>query len=532
MTRIKLIEAPGRSRANQPHAKPQRLQRSKQTAFATSRSLRALAIICIFALAACLAGCQQPAPTGQAVPRPAGQAAPQAPRAKPGPYRVLFDASHGETAGNADWVISTSQPDPLGENAAPRAEADWTGALSAWGVALQQTGRYQLKTLPRGGRASYGSRAEPLDLANFDVFIVPEPNIRFSADEKAAILAFVQGGGGLFMIADHDGSDRNSDGADSLQIWNELMRDGGNPFGFSFDARNIERDNPRNIPADAATDPVIRGPFGRVTGSIVRGGTTATIDPGANPSVRGLIYRTGADTGGTGGVFFLTSALGKGRVAAWGDSSPIDDGTGTSYDQLYDGWDDAGGSDAILALNATEWLARGGANSGPAVATPSAQASATATAGQTATIENGDFERGLDGWQARGDARASADRAHGGRQAARLCGANNCQASISQTIDIPAGARSATLGYAVAIVTQETRHPYDFLTVELRGPDGRSLDTLQRLSDADAAKGWRAATFDLSAYAGQTVDLVFSAASGRVAPTTFFLDDVSVVVAQ
>jgi hypothetical protein len=49
------------------------------------------------------------------------------------PYRVLFDGSHGETAGNADWIISTSQPDPLAQNSAPTSETSWTGAISAWG---------------------------------------------------------------------------------------------------------------------------------------------------------------------------------------------------------------------------------------------------------------------------------------------------------------------------------------------------------------------------------------------------------------
>ncbi|MBV9823893.1 MAG: hydrolase, partial [Actinobacteria bacterium] len=44
------------------------------------------------------------------------------------PYKVLFDASHGETAGNADWIISTSQPDPLAQNANPTSETSWTGA--------------------------------------------------------------------------------------------------------------------------------------------------------------------------------------------------------------------------------------------------------------------------------------------------------------------------------------------------------------------------------------------------------------------
>src|SRR6478736_136898 len=59
-----------------------------------------------------------------------------------GTHRVLFDNTKAETAGNADWIISTSQPDPLGQDATPSAETDWTGALSSWGVALQRTGEY------------------------------------------------------------------------------------------------------------------------------------------------------------------------------------------------------------------------------------------------------------------------------------------------------------------------------------------------------------------------------------------------------
>jgi hypothetical protein len=341
-------------------------------------------MLCALALIAGLAGCRQmpiappaSAPTthtpatGIPTPRQA-QGEPHSGAARDS-YAVLFDASHGETFGNADWVISASRPDPLGEHANPRVETDWTGALSAWGVALHKTGRYRLMTLPRGGQISYGKRTNQLDLANFQVFVVPEPNVRFADAEKTAIMTFVQNGGGLFMIADHDKSDRNGDGMDSLRIWNDLMGDnavqGGDPFGFRFDALNIGSDNPRKIAPGAADSPVIRGPFGTVTGSIIRGGTTATLAPADNPSVQPLLYRSRADTKGTSGVFFLTSAFGKGRVAAWGDSSTIDDGTGAAGEQLFDGWDDAGGSDAILALNATEWLAQGGA-AAPAAARP------------------------------------------------------------------------------------------------------------------------------------------------------------------
>ncbi len=127
-------------------------------------------------------------------------------------YNVLFDNAHAETAGNADWIISTSQPDPLAQNANPQVETDWTGGLSSWGVALQRTGRYSLKT--NTSTLTYGNTANALDLSHFNALILPEPNTLFTSSEKTAILNFVSNGGGLFMIADHNGSDRNNDGND------------------------------------------------------------------------------------------------------------------------------------------------------------------------------------------------------------------------------------------------------------------------------------------------------------------------------
>src|SRR3954469_19973104 len=114
-----------------------------------------------------------------------------APAAAATPYRVLFDASHGETAGNADWIISTAQPDPLAQNANPTSETSWTGAISAWGVALQRTGRYSLKTST--GPLTYGGTGT-LDLSHFNALVVPEPNTLFTTAEKTAILNFVRNG--------------------------------------------------------------------------------------------------------------------------------------------------------------------------------------------------------------------------------------------------------------------------------------------------------------------------------------------------
>jgi hypothetical protein len=276
------------------------------------------------------------------------------------PVRVLFDNTKAETAGNADWIVSTSQPDPTGENADPQDEGDWTGALSAWGVALQKTGGYSLDTLPDGDTITYGGGGD-LDLSKFDVFVLPEPNVALSADEKTAVMKFVQAGGGLFMISDHDNSDRNNDGIDSVGVLNDLMTDNSvdssDPFGFSIDVKDISSDTPAAV--DDGSNPVLHGSFGDVTKSAIHDGTTQTLKPSDNSNVTGLVYLSSATAGGDSGAFFTTSTFGDGRVAVWGDSSTIDDGTGQSGNTLYDGWNE--NSNAALALNATAWL--GGAAS-------------------------------------------------------------------------------------------------------------------------------------------------------------------------
>ncbi|MEO9240608.1 MAG: putative Ig domain-containing protein [Jatrophihabitantaceae bacterium] len=301
-------------------------------------------------------------------------------------YKVLFDNTKAETAGNADWVISTSQPDPLAQNANPTSETSWTGAISAWGVALQKTGRYSLKTLPSGSSITYGGTGAQ-DLKNFNAFVLPEPNVLLTASEKTAIMTFVQNGGGLFMISDHTGSDRNNDGADSPAVLNDLMTnnsvDSTDPFGFSIDLLNIASENPNVIGASAGSDPIIKGPFGTATGTIIRNGTTVTMKPADNPNVRGEIYRTGFSASGTTGAAVATSTFGAGRVMFIGDSSTIDDGTGSSGNTLYNGWNDPAGTDDKVMLNGTEWLAGGGSGGGTggvSVGNPGSQSSTVGTA--------------------------------------------------------------------------------------------------------------------------------------------------------
>jgi hypothetical protein len=460
-------------------------------------------------------------------------------------HRVLFDNAHAETAGNADWIISTSQPDPLGQNASPSKETDWTGALSSWGVALQKTGQYSLDTLPSGSSLSYGTSAA-LDLKNFDEVVIDEPNTRFTTAEKTALMTFVKNGGGLFLISDHHGSDRDNDGYDSPAVINDLLTnnsvDSTDPFGFSVDSLDISSDHPKAI--TDSSNPVLDGSFGTVTGSLIADGTTFTLKPSDNSSVKGLLWRTGYSSTGTTGAFFVTSTFGSGRVAIWGDSSPVDDGTGQSGNTLYDGWNDSSATNAALALNATAWLA--GASGG--TATGGTTTGGTTTGGSTTSggttggsgcsaaqlLGNPGFESGSTVWSATSGIinTSSKEAARTGSYKAWLDGYGTTTTdTLSQTVTVPAGC-SATLGYWLHVDTAETTTStaYDTLKVQVLNSSGSVLATVGSFSNLDAATGYAQHTADLSAYAGQTVTVKFTGTEDSEKQTSFVVDDTSLNV--
>ena len=280
--------------------------------------------------------------------------------------KILFDATKAQTAGNADWVIDADiangpqrLPTPAQSGiTASTPETFWTGAISAWGVALAQRG-YQVETLPGSGRISYNDATNAQDLSNYAAYIVDEPNIRYTAAEKTAILNYVRDGGGLFMISDHNISDRNNDGWDSPNIWNDLMASASpaNPFGITFDLNNLTFTTGVGAAA-APTDSLLHGPAGNPVAMEYHNGASLTLSSTANASVRGALFRPGQATTGSTGVLVAHARYGRGRVAALGDSSPPDDGSGAPGNNLYDGWAaEANGDHARILLNATIWLA-------------------------------------------------------------------------------------------------------------------------------------------------------------------------------
>lgn len=297
------------------------------------------------------------------------------------PIKVLFDATKAEMAGNADWVIDAdlfnlgvktggSMATGYGNEANPQriptpaqsgitantSEAYWKGGLSAWGVELAKMG-YTVESLPYNGLITYGNASNVQDLTNYKIFVICEPNIVFTTAQKQAIINFVNNGGGLFMVADHNVSDRNNDGWDSPHIFNDLMTNNGivsNPFGISFDYQNFSQttSNYNSLPLD----PVLHGPKGNPTQLKFSNGTSMTLNTTANSSVKGLIYKTGSSFG-TANVLMAHAHYGNGKVVAIGDSSPCDDGTGDTNDVLYCGWScEVNGDHARLFLNASIWL--------------------------------------------------------------------------------------------------------------------------------------------------------------------------------
>ena len=304
--------------------------------------------------------------------------------------KILFDATKAETAANADWVIDSDvfnldfNPGPVtgtgGDESNPQrvptpaatlgqtySETYWKGALSYWGLDCVKN-NYSPETLPVGAAITYGNAGNAQDLSHYKAFIVCEPNIQFTAAEKTAILTYVANGGGLFMISDHDASDRNSDGWDSPRIWDDLMQSNStgntNPFGMIFNRPgtasidNFSETSSNVNPALAANDSILHGPMGNVSMVKWTNGTSMTLSPAANATVRAVIYKTSVSPAtGNNLVMVAYAHYGQGKVIAIGDSSPCDDGTGDPNDNLFTGYDgDVPPNHRNLLMNGTIWL--------------------------------------------------------------------------------------------------------------------------------------------------------------------------------
>ena len=273
--------------------------------------------------------------------------------------RALFDNAHAETSGNSDWVIDTDQPVPLPAQSTvgpATARTYWLGGISSWGIDLVKRG-YQVAT--NIAPITYGNASNLYDLSKWDVFILPEPNTRFTAAESTAIFNYVRDGGGVIFVVDHYGSDRNNDGWDSPRIYNafDTQQLWGIHWQVSGESSNSISQDSGNVES-SPTDSIIHGPNGVADSLSFHAGDTAVLSPATNPRVRGLVWMNGL-AHGTTGLMAARSEYGSGRIVTAGDSSPIDDGSAApGNSSIFDGWGEASGRDSLFFLNATFWATR------------------------------------------------------------------------------------------------------------------------------------------------------------------------------
>ena len=157
------------------------------------------------------------------------------------------------------------------------------------------------------------------------------------------------------MISDHNISDRNGDGFDSVAVWNDLMTTNTvqtNPFGFKIDLTNYSQTT-TNVLSAASTNPILNGTLGTVTNLKFSAGASLTT---TTTVAKGLIWKTGSAQSTTN-VMCASSTFGTGRVFVICDSSPADDGSGAPGDNLFPGWTELI-SHSRLHMNASLWLAK------------------------------------------------------------------------------------------------------------------------------------------------------------------------------
>ncbi|QFZ73515.1 M1 family peptidase [Streptomyces fagopyri] len=162
----------------------------------------------------------------------------------------------------------------------------------------------------------------------------------------------------------------------------------------------------------------------------------------------------------------------------------------------------------------------------PAAAAPPTAPSADAcTPAQVVT--NGGFESGTSPWTQSSTSvitSRAGQTAHDGTSFAWLDGVGSTHTdTLSQSVTIPSGCSSAALTFWLHIDTTETTTStaYDKLTAKI------GTTTLATYSNLNKNTGYAQKSFDVSAFAGQTVTVAFTGTEDSSLRTSFVLDDIA-----
>lgn len=305
---------------------------------------------------------------------------------------VLFDNSHGETAGQADWVIDggfSDFADDLVKNGYTVRE--YRGVDKNTDGAIRYFDDRNASNVDKNEAViTYEA------IKNADVFIMAEANRPFTISERAALKRFVDDGKGIYFIADHYNADRNMNTWDSTEVYNGYNRsaaDAYNMDGIYGDLRNTKDANKgwlaenfgirfrfnaidllsgvSDVKLEKDTEGITKG----VKPILMAAGSTLAVVDGNK--AKGLVYFSDSDKpakwgnaadkglyfgGAKEGAYVAISKPSKGKAAFIGDSSPIEDittkykneGSGKSK-STHNGYMDNGNA-AVLSVNIVNWL--------------------------------------------------------------------------------------------------------------------------------------------------------------------------------
>ena len=122
---------------------------------------------------------------------------------------------------------------------------------------------------------------------------------------------------------------------------------------------------------------------------------------------------------------------------------------------------------------------------------------------------------------------------HGGTSLAWLGGYGATHTDdIYQQVSIPSNACTAVFRFWLKIDTEETSStvPSDAMTITVRDTAGTVLSTIAAYTNLNASTGYLLKSFDLIAYKGKTVRLQFHGVEDYNDATSFFVDDVALII--
>ena len=155
--------------------------------------------------------------------------------------------------------------------------------------------------------------------------------------------------------------------------------------------------------------------------------------------------------------------------------------------------------------------------------------------GVTQLLANSSFEDGVTGWSGTVADIGSftGQQARVGSNFAWMGGVGKAHSeTLYQNVSIPASAHGVTLAFWLRLSTDETTttSAHDKLYVQIRDKTGKVLKTLATYSNLDSTGEWVQKTFDVSAYAGQDVQVFFRMIEDQGKATSFQLDDVTLTI--